>query len=238
MESEKKTESIKQEEIEPLEKSVPKIVEIWINRNTSEFGSGENLLYRKFVLQTSKKFLFAPTKFLETMLGTFPDNMKWYFNILYVFSMSGILGVSISLLIWSLNNFNTWINNPILDILFFEWFIPPFFPIIILFLNWKEDKKTGSSMLSKLIQTKLRIFHNLREIQIEMYYISRILEIREKHFLEDHKNLFRQLQAKSGYKKQTLENDINKHCDEEGLSREEAIVKIAWEKRLIEGIIV
>lgn len=166
------------------EKDVPEIVKKWIDENTAEFGDAERKFYRDNVLDRCKQFLFAPDDYLEAMLKTLPELMKWYHNVFQTVFMAGMAGLTVTILVLFLNNFFEWIQNLSFDLSIVRWFFPAGILVVIGILLLRIDKTLGSPKISELIQTHFRIKHNLKEIEIMMYYISTILRIREVNKLK------------------------------------------------------
>jgi hypothetical protein len=163
---------------EEREKDVPRIVREWVEGNPDEFGEGDNLRYREVVLDRCKKYLFAPDEFLNTMLKTFPENMKWYFNVFQTVFIAGLCGLGVSLTVLAINQFSAWTKETPTDMTILGWLIPIVILLLLAVPAFLINSRTGASWLSHWIQNQFRIIHNLRELQIEMYYISKILEIR------------------------------------------------------------
>jgi hypothetical protein len=67
------------------------------------------------------------------------------------------------------------------DISMIKWILPglALFIFLVLLFFW-VDMETGTSKIVYFIQDKAHIAENLRELEIELYYITSILESREK----------------------------------------------------------
>lgn len=193
----------KKEESVETEDKVDELVKKWIEQNPAEFtvdgkSGSQRLRYRPRILERCKQYKNAPDKYLETMLKAFPENIKWYFNILQAVIMAVLVSSLAAVFILTINNFLTWLQkassmtipsistfNDFLGLLYASfpdwiiWVFPASILGFVVFLAFKTNKVTESSWLSYLIQHKLRIVHNLTELKIEMYYVSKIITIRE-----------------------------------------------------------
>ena len=183
----------------------------WIRDNPSEFTTDgkpddgnrpdNELRYRPRALKRCKQYDDAPDEYLHTMLKTFPDFIKWYFNIFQTVFVATLVGSSVAAFAFTYKNFLDWVSTIsslptslgsfLLSTMFtfsswISWVLPALFLIIVLFLALKTNKKTESSWLSYLLQHKFRIIHNLTELKIETYYVSKVIESRvnEKKKLE------------------------------------------------------
>lgn len=182
-------------------------VKEWIQNNPYEFtidgkngkpfdleGEDENnLRFRRKILERCKQYKDAPAKYLEEMLKTLPDTMKWYFNILQIVLMTGVLSFLVALSILAITKFLEWVQNLNVIVDSFtstmtlnnyiefasglvQWLLPTSIAALILFLALRENKTAQSSWLSYIIQHKFKIVHNLEELKIEMFYISKEME--------------------------------------------------------------
>ncbi len=183
------------EEIPETEENVEKLVRRWVRNNYTEFNEGGKPdgkpLYRENIFARCEKFQNAPDEYLKMWMKTFPDIVKWYLNILQTVFAAGLIAISSALLFYTLNSFSTWIKGSIwikdsIWILkgyphpaILLWIIPMIILVAIGLLALLTNKKSQSKYLSSFIQNKSGILQNLKEIHIETYYISKILEIRE-----------------------------------------------------------
>jgi hypothetical protein len=186
------------------ENEVDELVRKWIAQNPPEFtvngiSGSRQLRYRKRVLERCKQYKNAPDEYLKTMLKTLPENIKWYFNVLQTVLVTGLVGFLATLTVLTCSNLITWLQKlfkttvpPVSDFNEFlvlaqasfadwvTWVFPASVLAIVFYLALKTHEATGSSWLSYIIQHKFKIAHNLTELKIEMYYVSKIIEIRTK----------------------------------------------------------
>jgi hypothetical protein len=182
-----------------------KEVNKWIEDNYAVFKEGGEqngkILYRSTIVKRCKKYDSASDEYLRTMLKLFPEIMKWYLNVFQGVFLVGLVGFETTLLVLFSNNFAPWfqkLSNIDWSIFLsqskFEswlqklsildwystviWFVPLALFIVIL-AALKTNRKSESSYLSHFIQTTFWIVKNLKDTEIEMYYISKILEKRE-----------------------------------------------------------
>jgi hypothetical protein len=165
------------------EDDVPKLVREWVEENYAEFNEGGlqcgKHLYRDNIFARSEKYQNAPDEYLKTMLKTLRETIKWYFNLFQTVFIAGIFGLEVTLFVLFLNSLSTWIPKHPLDLNIISWVLPLIIAFIIAVSALKTNKKSQSPWLSNFIQTKFYILHNLKELHIEIYYISKILKIRE-----------------------------------------------------------
>lgn len=164
------------------ESDIDALVKKWVNENYGAFKEGGkpngSCLYRKSIFERCKRYRDAPEGYLKTMLEkSLPDSIKWYFNIYQIVFVAGTVSVSTTLFFWFLNNLFVFLTDRS-TVSFVKMVIPVAFLIAIVALIWHE--KSGSPWLSRYFQIKFKIVHNLKEIYIEMYYIAKVLEMREK----------------------------------------------------------
>lgn len=197
------------EEKPPMEESVKnedevdELVKEWIAQNPAEFtvdgkSGSKQLRYRERILERCKQYKKAPDEYLDTMLKTFPGLIKWYFNIFQTVFIAGLFGSLATAFVFTYSNFLTWLRKAssttvpsistfhdflvLLQTSFPDWIIwvlPAGFMGFVVFLALKTHKRTENSWLSYIIQHKFQIIHNLTELKIEMYYVSKTIEIRE-----------------------------------------------------------
>jgi hypothetical protein len=168
-------------------------VKNWIEKNPGEFTICGNFVkltkeneskfrFRLRVLARCKQYKDAPYEYLETMLKTLPENMKWYFDVLQAILITGVVGFVVSMAVLTTNNlivsFSQWIT----------WVLPLVFLAVPVLLAVMTNDETESSWLSYIIQHKLRIVHNLMELKIEMYYVSKIMEIKQEEKKKQQEN--------------------------------------------------
>jgi len=180
----------------PTEDNVDELVKKWIEQNPAEFtidgkpfkidckADSKRLRFRPRVLERCKEYKNAPDEYLKTMLKTFPESIKWWFGILQTLLVAGLIGFTTTISVFTLNNFLSWLPEPIfipISPKLVSWIFPLIIIILPIFcLALKTNKETETSWLSYLIQYKSRIVHGLVELKIEIYYVSKIIEIREK----------------------------------------------------------
>lgn len=177
---------------------INELVEAWIAKNSAEFTfvgifGKRKLGYRPQVLARCKQYDNAPDEYLNTMLKTLPELIKWYFNIFQAVFIAGLVGSLAAAFVAAYSNVLKWASKitimpssldnflyltKIYYLNWIPWALPAIFIAITLFLVFKSNKKAGSSWLSYMIQHWFKIVHNLNELKIEMYYISKVLEIR------------------------------------------------------------
>jgi hypothetical protein len=171
----------------------------WIRENPSEFTvdgkpdrgnkTDDELRYRPRILKRCKQYDSAPDEYLNSMMKTFPELIKWYFNLFQTVFVATLVGVSVTAFAFAYKNFFDWISTisslPISLESFLSsfstlitWVLPSLILAIVLFLALKTNKKTGSSWLSYILQHKFRIIHNLTELKIETYYVAKVIENR------------------------------------------------------------
>jgi len=204
----KKKEKQSSDEATEKEDELDKLIGIrdWIKQNPAEFtidGKPVNLTkeneprlrFRLRILDRCKQYKKAPDEYLKTMLKTLPEIFKWYFNVFQTVFIAGLVGLWASAFYFTCSSFFTWASkttwalpssfNNFLSLAsasisdWIGWVLSGLFVIIVLFLALISNKKTGSSWLSHIIQHWFKIVHNLTELKIEMYYISKIIEMRE-----------------------------------------------------------
>ena len=167
-----------------IEENIEKLVENWAKDNYVEFNEGGESegkeLYRPNIFKRCKRYENAPTAYLELWLKNLPELTKWYLNIFQIILSAGIIAVTTALTYLILDNFPLWIKEGYPDYLFVGWLIPLILLSLLLCSALKRNNKSNSTYLSNFIQTKLGILNNLKEILIESYYITKILEIRKK----------------------------------------------------------
>ena len=158
------------------------LVRKWVDSNPAEFGESETnqILYRKVVFERCRKYVDAPDEYLNLRQKTLPEERKWYFNIFQTVFIAGMFGLETSLLILSLSHFSAWFQEVPLDFTILKWLLPFILFLVLAGLSFKEDKRHKTSWLSAFIQTKSRILHNLKEIDIETYCVSKIIEARKE----------------------------------------------------------
>lgn len=168
---------------EEREDRVTELVRQWVEKNSAEFTDSGKLdgkpLYRERVFHRCEKYRNAPDKYLEAMLKTLPETIKWYFNIFQTILVAGILGVTTTLFILFFNGLSTWVQKISVDFSIVNWALPLTLFLIIVWLTLKTNEVTKTSWLSNFIQTKSYILYNLKEIHIEIYYVAEILRIRK-----------------------------------------------------------
>lgn len=160
------------------------LVRKWVEENYGEFREGAEtkgaLLYRPVIFERCRKFRNAPDGYLKTMLEkSLPDAIKWYFNIFQIIFITGAVSVSTAFFFLSLNNLFAFFTD-VNAVSLMEWLIPATLFSLVVVAAVSPHKKSQSPWLSHFVQTKFRIIHNLKEIHIEMYYIAKVLEMREK----------------------------------------------------------
>ena len=190
----------------PAKEEIHDLVRDWIKENPAEFTvdgklvdlTKENehkLRFRLRILDRCKQYKNAPDEYLKTMLKTLPDTFKWYFNIFQTVFIAGLVGslasafyfTCSSFIIWtskiswalpsSFYNFLSLASASVLD--WIAWVFSGSYVVIVFILAMIPHKKTGSSWLSHIIQYWFKIVHNLTELRIEMYYISKMIEMKE-----------------------------------------------------------
>jgi len=172
------------------ESDIDALVKKWVDENYGEFREGAKpngvLLYRTRIFDRCKKYRDAPDGYLEIMLEkSLPDSIKWYFNIFQVVFMAGTISVSTGFFLLFLSNFFLFLTD-VSVVSFVKWLIPIGLFAIIVVLALTTHEESESPRLSHFIQTKFKIIHNLKEIHIEMYYIAKVLETREKKKVNRH----------------------------------------------------
>lgn len=160
---------------------VTDLVRKWVDTNPSEFReSGTNQeLYREAIFERCKKYVDAPDEYLNLRQKTLPEERKWYFNVFQTVFIAGVFGLGTSLFILFLNNLLTWLQKSPLDLNFLGWILPLALLVVVI-LSLREDEKHKTSWLSAFIQKRFRILHNLKELDIEMYCVSKIIETRKE----------------------------------------------------------
>lgn len=185
----------------PEEKNMREIVRKWIDDNKYEFVKGTpekyQKLYRDDILDKCSRHIGAPKDFLETRLKMIPEETKYYLTVFQTLILASFVAVVAFFLYGTVNSGMEWMKttlifsppasdppsnkNPL------EWlggssfviFIANLIILVILSLPI-VNRKIGQKF-SDFVQRKTRIVYNLRELQIEMYYISKILEIRKNN---------------------------------------------------------
>jgi hypothetical protein len=165
------------------EDDVPRLVKEWVEKNYAEFNEGGlqcgKHLYRDNIFARSEKYRNAPDEYLKTMLKSLPETIKWYFNVFQTVFIAGLFGLEATLFVLFVNSLSTWFPKHPLDLNIISWALPLIFAFLIAVPALKTNKKSQSPWLSYFIQTKSYILYNLKELHIEIYYISKILKIRE-----------------------------------------------------------
>lgn len=163
---------------------IAKIVRKWTEDNFAEFNEGGKVdgkkLYGSNIFDRCKRYENAPTKYLEFWLKNLPELTKWYLNIFQIILSAGIIAITTALIYLILDNFPLWIRENYPDYLLIGWLIPLIFLSILLSSALINKKNATGTYLSNFIQMKLGILRNLKEILIESYYITKILEIRKE----------------------------------------------------------
>jgi hypothetical protein len=170
-------------------------VKDWIESNPGEFTIFGNFVeltpenrskfrFRFRILERCKQYKGAPDEYLETMLKTFPENMKWYFNVLQAVLITGVVGFVLSMAVLGVPNLIGWLQKPYAERILFSqwiaWVLPLGFALAPIILALMTNEGTETSWLSYIVQHRLRIIHNLMELKIEAYYIAKIIEIRQE----------------------------------------------------------
>ncbi len=154
------------------EEEIPAIVQRWISGNPEFFNIEGNTGYRQSTIDGMKRYLHSPTKYLETRLKTLPDAIKWYFQALQIILFTGLLGVVLILIKTSVDNI---VSTSIFTTQRFNWIQDSkwMFPLIVaLGIFGIRDR------IVVWIQRAAKIRMNFREIDIEIFYITKILETR------------------------------------------------------------
>jgi len=151
------------------EEYLKKVVQAWVDNNPAEFKDDCKLLYRKKVFDRCRKYIGAPKEYLETMLNTLPEFMKWYLSVFETVFMAGTVGLVSALAVISLNNaitsFQQWVG----------WVLP-----LVLAVAIAAAVTSKPLRFSHFIQNRFYVRHNLNESNIELYYISLVMKIREE----------------------------------------------------------
>jgi len=162
------------------EEEIPAIVKKWVDDNHEEFGDEYCLNYRKNIFERCKRYLYSPDIYLENKFHFLNNRIKWFLQIYQAIIITGIVGSLIILGKMTIENFIIYIKsvNPkhLLNRQLILWIIPI---LIIVIIFCFRPKKEGKSWLINYIRRTALMVYNLREIEIEMFYISKILEIRE-----------------------------------------------------------
>jgi len=152
------------------------IVESWIMENMVEFFQDGKPLYRDDFLDRCQRYENAPTEFLVKKLNVLPDAMKWYLQIFQGLLFAGLLTLSLALFYRTIDIFLNFSGAPMEKYTFV--FIIVYFLVLIIGSKLKRGT-SKSPWLSDFIQKWFLIKTNLKELEIEMYYIAKILEDRE-----------------------------------------------------------
>lgn len=163
------------------------LVKKWVNRNPAEFREPETnkRLYRETIFKRCKRYLNAPDEYLNFRKKTLPEERKWFFNVFQTVFLVGIFGLETSFLVLFLNNLSAWFQKLSLDLNVLSWLLPLVILLVTVALSLKQDKRHKTSWLSGFIQKRFRILHNLRELDIEMYCVSTIIESRKEKETEN-----------------------------------------------------
>lgn len=151
-------------------KTVRESVEKWINNAISHhvvFGK-EGEEKSKDILDRIEIFDSATDLYLEIQLKIEQEIIKWVHQIYQAILMTGVVGVELILLNFTLSNLKaiTWIT----------WSVAAMLILPLLFLYTRED--TGGSWLLGEIQNVTGITRNFNDHLIIIYYITQILETR------------------------------------------------------------
>ena len=153
---------------------IPILVRQWVNDNSPQFGHEDEGFYRPSHFERCKRYLNAPTGYLETRLNTLPEAIKWYFQIMQIIIFTGLWAIILSVINTAIENF--YLSIPIILEgdrnwgIFLRWLLPLAVLPPIFFFRKK---------VVRFIQLSFLIKQNLNEADIEMYYISTILDHRE-----------------------------------------------------------
>jgi len=128
------------------------------------------------MLNRYNKYIGVPDDFLKIMLNSMPDFMKWYLSIFETVFMTGAFGLISVFSILTITNAITSFQN------LASWIVPIIAIVGIALIILIPYKKTR--LFSYIIQRWFYLKHNINELNIEMYYISKILEIRNRNSSE------------------------------------------------------
>lgn len=148
---------------------VEQTVKLWIKENKTQFFENNKELYRsKAVFDRCEKYIGAPDEYLKAMLSGMPRFTNWFLSVFETVFLVGLFGLIVGLLILSVSEVTT---------SFFElaWLIPLAIAIVSSVLSYRFRES-----LSHFAQVKFLIRHNINEIDIEMYYISTLLNMGNK----------------------------------------------------------
>lgn len=150
-------------------------VEKWAKKNPAEFFQDDKPVYRGDFLFRCQQYDEASKTYLEKRLAMLPDAIKWYLQIFQGLMFAGLMTFSLALIYKTIDimvNFSgclqEWIALALISI---------YFVFIVIGIIHKP-KNSGSPWLSDFIQKKFLIRTNLRELEMEMHYISKVLEDR------------------------------------------------------------
>jgi hypothetical protein len=169
---------------EKKEPEETRIVRDWVNRNASEFKENGKRLYRDNVFSRCERYIGAPNEFLQTKLKILPENIKWYFTLFQGVFIAGTVGIATTLFFLFMNNLLAWLpfqanlnHIDFLNLRWLTWFVPLILFVGIIISALKKSKNVESSVLSHFIQTRFWVLTNLKDLEIEMYYVSVVLKM-------------------------------------------------------------
>jgi len=115
------------------EDNIEEWVRYWVKTNSSYFKEGD---YRHNIFKRCEMYRKAPDRYLQSMLETIPELVKWYFNVFQTVFIAAMAGLETTLFVLFVNNLT---HANVL-----HWVVPLALFIVIFLLAIIPDKKTES----------------------------------------------------------------------------------------------
>ena len=161
--------------------SIKKDIMMIIKENPKTFTKN-HMSYFKNVIARCEAYHKLPKKFLEKKLDTLPKMTEWYLNIFQTILLTGIYAANLVAIGNSYQNLNLletvvyYELTPFNKLIFIlKMALPLALNSVTLLLAFIKND-AGSPFLSNIIQEKFLIRRNIAEVEIEMLYISKLLE--------------------------------------------------------------
>ncbi len=147
----------------------------WIRNNPASFFENRKPLYRNNVLDGFHRYDEAPRQYLEEKLKSLPDAIKWYVQVFQIIFFTGFMAIALALCSKSLDVLLTWNNKPSQGMIIAITI--SYIVFLVIGTLWKPGT-SGNPLLSDLVQRVFFIKINIRELELEMFYIALVLEDR------------------------------------------------------------
>jgi len=150
-------------------------MEEWIRSNRTTFFENQKPLFRKKVLDGYNRYDDAPKQYLEEKIKVLTDGIKWHLHVFQIVVFTGFMALALALCNKSMDVLLTWNNKPAQGMIIAITI--SYIGFLVIGLLWKPGT-SGNPLLSDIIQRMFFIKINIRELEIEIFYISLVLEDR------------------------------------------------------------